>query len=445
MRAYDIIAKKRDKKALSKDEINFFINGYTAGDIADYQASALLMAIYLNGMTPQETVWLTYAMACSGEMIDLSEINGIKVDKHSTGGVGDKTTLIVAPVIASLKIPFAKMSGRGLGHTGGTIDKLESIPGFSASLSSSQFIDNVKNAYIALTSQSANLTPADRKLYSLRDSTATVSCIPLIASSIISKKIAGGADKILLDVKTGTGAFMKTFDESLELAKEMVMLGKNLGRQTVALISDMDKPLGNNIGNSLEVIEAIETLKGRGPADLWELCDRICIQMIIMAKGCTQKEARQMIEHSIKSGSALDKFKEFIIMQNGDDRVIDDYSVFSQAKYEYPLIAVRSGFIGSMHAESIGRAAMILGAGREKKEDNIDPAAGICLYKKTGDYVEKDTTLAMLYTNKPGAEKEALKILGSSIKYSDNKSRMREIVLAMVTASETIVYGLQKN
>lgn len=401
MRMVDIIEKKRDGKALSTQEINFFIEGYTKGTIPDYQASALAMAIYFQDMDERERADLTLAMVNSGDTIDLSSIQGIKVDKHSTGGVGDTTTLVLAPLVASLGIPVAKMSGRGLGHTGGTIDKLESIKGFHVELTKEQFIDLVNKDKVAVMSPSGNLTPADKKLYALRDVTGTVNSIPLIASSIMSKKIAAGADAIVLDVKTGYGAFMKTEKDAEKLAHAMVRIGNNVGRKTVAIISDMSQPLGFAIGNALEVKEAIETLSGKGPKDLIELVLTLGSQMVILAgKAKNTDEAKQMLLHSINSGKAIAKFKEFIQNQGGDTSIVEDTDKLPQAKYKIELPAPKSGYVSRMIANEIGIASMLLGAGRATKDDEIDLAVGIVLHKKIGDKVEKGESLLTIHSNK---------------------------------------------
>ncbi|MFD2306310.1 pyrimidine-nucleoside phosphorylase [Enterococcus termitis] len=400
MRMVDIIEKKRNGKELSKEEIQFFVNGYTNGMIPDYQASAFLMAIYFQDMSDEERANLTLAMVESGDVIDLSKIDGIKVDKHSTGGVGDTTTLVLAPLIAALDIPFAKMSGRGLGHTGGTIDKLEAFDGFHVELTDEEFTEMVNRDKISVIGQSGNLTPADKKLYALRDVTATVSSIPLIASSIMSKKIAAGADAIVLDVKTGAGAFMKTEEDAAELASAMVRIGNLVGRNTMAIISDMSQPLGNAIGNSLEVQEAIDTLQGNGPADLTELVLTLGSQMVVLAgKTDSLTEARELLLSVIKDGSALAKFKQFIKNQGGNPNWVDDPSLLPQAKYEIEVLADSDGFVSEIIADNIGVAAMKLGAGRETKEDDIDLAVGLVLRKKVGDPVKKGDSLVTIFAN----------------------------------------------
>jgi pyrimidine-nucleoside phosphorylase len=400
MRMVDLIEKKRDSLELSTEEIKFIVNGYTDGSIPDYQVSAFTMAVFFNGMTERETADLTMAMVESGDQIDLSEIEGIKVDKHSTGGVGDTTTLVLGPLVAALGVPVAKMSGRGLGHTGGTIDKLEAVEGFHVEIENQEFIDLVNKNKIAVIGQSGNLTPADKKLYALRDVTATVDSIPMIASSIMSKKIAAGADAIVLDVKTGAGAFMKTLDDSRALAKAMVQIGNNVGRQTMAIISDMSQPLGFAIGNALEVKEAIDTLKGEGPEDLTELCLVLGSNMVYLAKKANSlQEARQMLENAIKDGSALEAFKLFLASQGGDASVVDNPEKLPQAKYIFELEAKEDGYLAEMVADEIGTAAMILGAGRATKESTIDLAVGLMLRKKIGDKVTKGESIVTIYSN----------------------------------------------
>jgi pyrimidine-nucleoside phosphorylase len=400
MRMVDVIEKKRDGHELSTEEIQFFIDGYTAGTIPDYQVSALTMAIFFQGMTEKERADLTMAMVKSGDQIDLSAIEGVKVDKHSTGGVGDTTTLVLGPLVAALGVPVAKMSGRGLGHTGGTIDKLEAVEGFHVEIDNEEFINLVNKNKIAVIGQSGNLTPADKKLYSLRDVTATVDSIPLIASSIMSKKIAAGADAIVLDVKTGAGAFMKTLDDSRELAKAMVRIGNNVGRRTMAVISDMSQPLGYAIGNALEVKEAIDTLKGEGPEDLTELCLTLGSHMVFLAgKAESLGEARSMLEEVINNGSALETFKVFLSSQGGDASVVDDPSKLPQAKYTFELEAKEAGYVSEIVADEVGTAAMLLGAGRATKESEIDLAVGLMLRKKIGDKVEKGDSLLTIYSN----------------------------------------------
>ncbi|AAP25791.1 MULTISPECIES: pyrimidine-nucleoside phosphorylase [Bacillus] len=411
MRMVDIIAKKRDGKELTTEEIKFFINGYTDGSIPDYQVSALAMAIFFKDMTDRERADLTMAMVESGETIDLSAIEGIKVDKHSTGGVGDTTTLVLGPLVAALDVPVAKMSGRGLGHTGGTIDKLEAVEGFHVEITKEQFIDIVNRDKVAVIGQTGNLTPADKKIYALRDVTGTVNSIPLIASSIMSKKIAAGADAIVLDVKTGAGAFMKTEEDAKELAHAMVRIGNNVGRQTMAVISDMSQPLGFAIGNALEVKEAIDTLKGEGPEDLTELVLVLGSQMVVLAKKAnTLEEAREMLIEVMKNGKATEKFKEFLNNQGGDSSIVDNPEKMPQAKYVIDVPAKTSGVISNIVADEIGIAAMLLGAGRATKEDEIDLAVGLMLRKKVGDAVKEGEPFVTIYANRENVEDVKAKI-----------------------------------
>ncbi|MEC1983737.1 pyrimidine-nucleoside phosphorylase [Bacillus cereus] len=411
MRMVDIIAKKRDGKELTTEEIKFFINGYTDGSIPDYQVSALAMAIFFKDMTDRERADLTMAMVGSGETIDLSAIEGIKVDKHSTGGVGDTTTLVLGPLVAALDVPVAKMSGRGLGHTGGTIDKLEAVEGFHVEITKEQFIDIVNRDKVAVIGQTGNLTPADKKIYALRDVTGTVNSIPLIASSIMSKKIAAGADAIVLDVKTGAGAFMKTEEDAKELAHAMVRIGNNVGRQTMAVISDMSQPLGFAIGNALEVKEAIDTLKGEGPEDLTELVLVLGSQMVVLAKKAnTLEEAREMLIEVMKNGKATEKFKEFLSNQGGDSSIVDNPEKMPQAKYVIDVPAKTSGVISNIVADEIGIAAMLLGAGRATKEDEIDLAVGLMLRKKVGDAVKEGEPFVTIYANRENVEDVKAKI-----------------------------------
>jgi len=410
---YDLILKKRNGGELSTEEINYFVENYTKGEIPDYQVSALLMAIYFQKMNKRETSDLTMAMVHSGDMLDLSEIRGVKVDKHSTGGVGDTTTLVLTPMVAALGIPVAKMSGRGLGHTGGTIDKLESFKGFSVEMPTEKFINNVNTIKIAVGGQTGDLAPADKKLYALRDVTATVDNVSLIASSIMSKKIASGADAIVLDVKVGDGAFMKNTESAKELATEMVSIGKHIGRNTMAVISDMDQPLGLAIGNVLEVEEAINTLKGNGPEDLLNLSLALGSRMVMLAgKADTAEEAEAMLKETITSGAAIEKLKEFVKAQGGDIECIDNTELFPKAKYVVPVIADNSGVVKKIHAENLGIVAMELGAGRATKESEIDLAVGIVLNKKRGDKVEKGDTIAYVHSNNEGLiEKAKIDIL----------------------------------
>lgn len=400
MRMYDIIMKKRNGGELSDEEIRYFIEGYTKGEIPDYQVSSLMMAIYFQKMTARETLTLTLAMADSGEKLDLSAINGIKVDKHSTGGVGDKTSLALTPIVASLGVPVAKMSGRGLGHTGGTIDKLESFPGFSTAISNDTFIKNVNEIGIAIMGQTADLAPADKKLYALRDVTATVDNMSLIASSIMSKKLAAGADSIVLDVKTGSGAFMKTEEDSFALAREMVEIGRNAGRKMSAIISNMDQPLGYAVGNALEVIEAIDTLKGKGPADFTELVYALGAEMLVNGgKAKDRQEATDMISEVISSGKALDKLAEFVKAQGGDPEYVYNTDLFELGKIVVEVKAPKAGYISHIDCDEIGICSLMLGGGRETKESVIDLSVGIRLLHKVGEHVDEGDILGTFYAN----------------------------------------------
>ena len=434
MRVYDIIAKKRDGGELSREEIEAFVSGYVADEIPDYQMSALLMAICIRGMTPRETSDLTLCMAHSGETVDLSSISGIKVDKHSTGGVGDKTTLIAAPIAASLGVKVAKMSGRGLGHTGGTVDKMEAIPGMRTSLSREEFFEVVRKIGISVVGQSGNLVPADKKIYALRDVTATVESIPLIASSIMSKKIAAGSDCILLDVKTGSGAFMKTAEDSVKLAQTMVSIGESAGRRTIALITDMDRPLGRAIGNSLEIAEVCETLQGKGPDDLTKLSLDLAANMLFLAEKGTLAACRKMAWEAVRNGSAFEKLKEMAALQGGDTSVLDDPGKFEKAKAVRELKAARSGYLCGMDTYRFGEASVILGAGREKKEDAIDFSAGILLRKTVGDEVRAGDVVAELYSSAEEKCAAAVEFLEQSVLYGDNPPPARPLVYARVTA-----------
>ena len=432
MRMIDILEKKKLGHTLTAEELKFFVDGYTRGEIPDYQAAAFCMAVRLMGMESEETAALTMAMAESGDQSDLSSIPGIKVDKHSTGGVGDKTTLVIGPMVAACGVPVAKMSGRGLGHTGGTLDKLESIPGFRISMPTEEFFNIVNNVGISVIGQTGNLAPADKKLYALRDVTATVDSLPLIASSIMSKKLASGADAIVLDVKAGSGAFMKTTDSARQLAREMVAIGHHAGRNTVALITNMDRPLGKSIGNSLEVIEAIETLRNNGPADFTELCIELAANMLLLAEKGTLEECRAMAQQTLLDGSALQKFREMCAVQGGNPAVCDDYSLFPQASIRRELYASESGFIASMATQSCGTAAMLLGAGRATKEDSIDHSAGILLHVKPGDSVEKGQLLAELFTNDESSLTAAEKLLRESIYLSPEQPQIQPLIYERV-------------
>lgn len=432
MRIYDIIAKKRDKGELTDEEIEFFVKESVKGNIKDYQITALLMAIYLNGMTDRETVTLTLKMAESGDMLDLSCLDGVTADKHSTGGVGDKTTLVVAPIVASLGIKVAKMSGRGLGHTGGTIDKLEAIDGFDTALSPERFIENVKEHGIAVVGQTGNLAPADKLFYSLRDATATVGCMPLIASSIMSKKLAAGSECIVLDVKYGSGAFMKTAEAAEELSKMMVDIGEKAGRKVAAVISDMDTPLGFGIGNSLEIKEAVDVLKGKDVSDLKEVCLTLAANIVKLSEGITIENARTKVETALSSGAAYEKFKEFIASQGGNLEQIENTDLLPGTAFTAEIPCPTDGFIGSMNAERIGSSSVILGAGREKKEDTIDFGAGIFLHKKTGDFCKKGESLATLYTNKAETLKSAEKCFLEAISFSEDEPKRNELIYKVV-------------
>lgn len=434
LRMYDIIKKKRDGFELSTQEINYFIENYTNGSIPDYQSSALLMAIYFNKMSKRETLDLTRAMINSGETVDLSNINGIKVDKHSTGGVGDKTTIALGPMIAACGVPFVKMSGRGLGHTGGTLDKLESIKGFQVELSAEDFYKAANSINIAIISQTANITPADKKLYSLRDVTATVENISLIASSIMSKKLAIGSDAIVLDVKVGSGAFMKDLDDALLLAEEMVDLGSSFGRETVAIVTNMDEPLGYAVGNALEVKEAIETLKGHGPKDFYELCLVLGTKLLMLAKRCKEEtEARKLLVDVIESGKAYNKLLELVKFQGGDERYIENIDLLPKAKHIIEVKCNKKGYIRSIDAERIGKSSLTLGAGRETKDSVIDLSAGIELRVKVDDQVDKDDTLAYVHGNNIDQVNEVAKNLNNIIQIGEKNSFEKKLIYAEVT------------
>lgn len=432
MRMYDIIMKKRNGGVLTEEELRFAVDGYVSGEIPDYQISALLMAVWFRGMNDTETAILTDAMAKSGDMVDLSPIEGVKVDKHSTGGVGDKTTLVVAPLAAACGVKVAKMSGRGLGHTGGTVDKLESIPGLRTAFGQQEFFDIVNRTGICVAGQSGNLAPADKKLYALRDVTATVDSIPLIASSIMSKKLAAGSDCILLDVKTGSGAFMKSLEDSIALAEKMVAIGEHAGRKTAALITNMDIPLGNYIGNSLEVIEAAETLKGKGPEDLTEVCLSLAANMLYLAGRGSLEACMAQVQAALRDGSALEKLAEMVEAQGGDSRVIRDTGLFVRAPYEYQVCAPQEGWITRMDTEAVGIASALLGAGRAAKEDRIDYSAGIVLKKKTGDYVRKGETLAILLASEETLFDESEKVFLGALEFSGQKPEQEPLIFARV-------------
>lgn len=433
MRMYDLIQKKRVGDVLADEEIQALVEGFTTGEIPDYQMSALLMAVCFQGMNAHETAWLTECMARSGDMVDLSPIPGIKVDKHSTGGVGDKTTLVIGPIVAACGVPVAKMSGRGLGHTGGTIDKLESIPGFQVEIDRERFFSIVRDVGLSVIGQSGNIAPADKKLYALRDVTATVDSLPLIASSIMSKKLAAGSDAILLDVKTGSGAFMKTLESSIDLARAMVAIGTHRGRRMAALITNMDIPLGRAIGNALEVAEAVETLKGRGPADLTEVCLQLAVNMLYLADKGSLEECRALAEEAVSSGKAFEKLKAMTVAQKGDVSVLDDPARFPQAPVVHAVKARSDGYITQMNTERCGIASVVLGAGRASKTDSIDYSAGILLEKKYGQVVKKGETLALLLTAKEQALPEAEGILLDAVRIETEPPAKEPLVYARVT------------
>ena len=433
MRMYDIIAKKRDGRTLTSQEIRFFVRGCVSGEIPDYQLSALLMAICLRGMTDEETAELTIEMAKSGETADLSGIPGVKADKHSTGGVGDKTTLIVAPIVASLGVRVAKMSGRGLGFTGGTIDKMESIPGMRTEIPREEFYDIVRRVGCSVVGQSGNLVPADKKLYALRDVTATVESIPLIASSVMSKKIAAGSDCILLDVKIGTGAFMKTADEAVRLAQTMVRIGETAGRRTNALITDMSCPLGRAVGNSLEIAEVCETLRGRGPEDLTELSIRLAAEMLHMAGGESAEQCLNRVRGAVESGAAFRKLCEMVSAQGGDTAVLEDPGKFPKAGASLIIPAPETGYVTSVDALLCGETSVLLGAGREKKEDAVDHAAGIILRCKPGDFVKKGAPAAELFAESPERCRAAAQRFQGAVCVGPEPPQKRPLIRARVT------------
>ncbi|MBE6023660.1 MAG: pyrimidine-nucleoside phosphorylase [Cellulosilyticum sp.] len=434
MRMYDIIEHKKKGMALTSEEIHFVVEGYTNGSIPDYQVSALLMAIYFKGMTLEETATLTMEMAQSGDMIDLSPIEGIKVDKHSTGGVGDKTTIILAPLVAAVGGKVAKMSGRGLGHTGGTVDKLESFEGFKVEIPEEAFFEQVNKHHIAVVGQSGELAPADKKLYALRDVTATVDNMSLIASSIMSKKIASGADAICLDVKCGSGAFMKSLEDAKALAHAMVDIGNHVGRHTMAVVSDMNQPLGYAVGNALEVIEAIETLKGNGPADLTQLTITLASHMLVLAKVCeTLEEATQKLQEVIQNGAAIAKLQEWIGLQGGNPEAVVDYRLLPQAQHQKEVVLGQTGYVAGIEAEAVGKAALVLGAGRETKESQIDLAVGIVIHKKVGEKVESDEAVATIYYNDAEKCKAAEHILTSAYTISDEKVQPHTLIYDIIS------------
>lgn len=434
MRMYDLIIKKRNGGTLSREEIEGMVGDYTCGKIPDYQMSAMMMAIYFRGMNQEETKHLTMAMAESGEMLDLSAIQGIKVDKHSTGGVGDKTSLALAPMTAACGIPVAKMSGRGLGHTGGTIDKLESFLGFSTEISTQEFIRNVNNIGISIMGQTADLAPADKKLYALRDVTATVDNMSLIASSIMSKKLASGADAIVLDVKTGSGAFMKSREDAFALAEEMVTIGNSVGKKTTAVISDMDQPLGYAVGNALEVIEAVETLKGNGPADFLELCLTLGTQMLLCG-GRVENEikARVMLEKTIADGSALEKLAQFIEAQGGRKEAVYDTSLLPQAAIKKEISSPHAGYVSQIACDEIGICSLLLGGGRETKESSIDLSVGMILHKKKGDYVHQGEILATMHANEEQRLQKAEEHFFGAYTFSEEKVAVEPLIKGIIS------------
>lgn len=436
MRMYDIIKDKRDKKVLTKEQIEFFIKGYTSGDIPDYQVSALLMAIFINGMTREETITLTTAIAHSGDMVDLSCIKGIKADKHSTGGVGDKTTLIVAPIVASCGVKVAKMSGRGLGHTGGTIDKLEAIEGYRTSVSEEEFINITNKVGVSIIGQTGNLAPADKKIYALRDVTATVECMPLIVSSIMGKKLAVGADCIVLDVKTGSGSFNKTKKEAFDMAKAMVEVGKGAGKEITALITDMDIPLGYAIGNSLEVIEAVEVLKGRGPKDLKTVCVALAADMIHLAGKGDLEKCKELVNNVINNGSAFEKFVDMVKAHGGNTDVLTDTGLFKKAKFNRIITSKECGYIAKTDTEKLGIASLLLGAGRTKKEDSIDYQAGIALKKKTGNFVNLGEPIAIFYANDEKLFEQAEQVFMEALSYSKKSIRKEELIIGRISTKD---------
>lgn len=433
MRMYDLIEKKKSGIALNEEEISYMIHAFVTGEIPDYQMSAMLMAIYFQGMSDEELTKMTEAMTHSGETVDLSQIKGIKVDKHSTGGVGDKTTLVIAPMVAALGVKVAKMSGRGLGHTGGTVDKLESIPNFRTDLPKEEFFRIVNQTGVSVIGQSGDLAPADKKLYALRDVTATVDSIPLIAASIMSKKLAAGSDCILLDVTTGSGAFMKKPEDAKKLAEKMVAIGEGAGKKTVALITNMDTPLGTSIGNILEVKEVIETLKGNGPEDLTTVCLNLAANMLYLADKGSMEECFAMVEDTLKDGSAFEKFVEMVEAQGGDTGVIRNPETFENPTYQYDVVASSSGYIMHMDTEQCGIASMVLGAGRITKESELDFTAGITLFKKTGDQVTVGDTLARLFSNSDSVFEDAAQILQKAYTIGNDKPEEEVLILGRVT------------
>ena len=434
MRMYDLIEKKKEGKTLSAKEINFMIEGFTNGNIPDYQMSAMLMAICFQGMNEQETLDLTLAMKNSGDTLDLSAIHGVKVDKHSTGGVGDKTSFVLTPMVASLGVPVAKMSGRGLGHTGGTIDKMECFKGLNTALTEEQFLSNVNRVGVAIAGQTANLAPADKKLYALRDVTATVAQKSLIASSIMSKKLAAGSDAIVLDVKTGNGAFMKKEEDAILLAEAMVKIGKMAGKKTAAIITDMEQPLGNAVGNTIEVLEAIEALRGNGPSDLMEVVYALGTQMLLFADVTkSEEEAKALLVESISSGKALEKFADFVAAQGGDKADVLCPDRLKLAEHTLFAVATEDGYISDIHAEQIGIACMTLGGGRETKESSIDLSVGILLKQKIGAFVNRGDVIAEIYASDLEKGKDAIALVEDAYTYQKEKPKERIMVKKIIT------------
>lgn len=441
MRIYDIIKKKRDGYELSTEEINYFVENYTNDEIPDYQISALFMAIYFNKMNKRETLDLTTAMVNSGDSIDLSKIKGVKVDKHSTGGVGDTTTLILGPMVAACGVPFVKMSGRGLGHTGGTLDKLESIKDFKTELTTSEFVNNSNSINISLCSQTGNITPADKKFYSLRDVTATVENLSLISSSIMSKKLAIGSDAIILDVKVGSGAFMKNIDDAIELAQEMVDIGTGYGRETIALVTNMDEPLGNAIGNSLEIKEAVKTLKGEGPKDLYELCLELGSRLLLLTRKVkTENQGKLLLKETISSGSAYNKLIELVENQGGNTKYIENLDLLPKAKHIIKVKSKKSGYVKSLNAEEIGKSALALGAGRETMDSIIDLSAGIVLNKKVDDNLDIGDTLAFIHCNDINIMNKVEEDINDLYIIGDKNKEQKKLIHGLVTKDEVKLY-----
>ena len=434
MHMTDLIEKKKQGQTLTQEELHFIVHGYTAGDIPDYQMSALMMAIYFRGMTPEETAQLTIEMEHSGDVVDLSPLGEHTADKHSTGGVGDKTSLVLCPMVAACGGKMAKMSGRGLGHTGGTIDKLESFPGFSTAMTPEKFLENAENVGFVIAGQTANLAPADKKMYALRDVTATVDSIPLIVSSIMAKKLASGARTIVLDVKTGSGAFMETEESAFELARQMVSVGKHAGRNMAAVVTDMDQPLGFAVGNALEVMEAVDVLRGHGSDDLCEVCMALAENMLMLCNGWDEERARAEVAEAVASGKAFETMKKWIAAQGGNAAALEDFSLLPQASVHYKLKAPRSGYLAHMDAQKIGEASAILGAGRQKKEDSIDFAAGITMHKKLGDYVKAGESICTFYADDESLFAAAEEMYRGGLVIRDEPPTLPPLVYARVTS-----------